>query len=698
MEPRIQYAKTSDGVNIAYSSFGTGPALVYTPHPIWGIRLSSWQVPEARACYERLARGRMLVRYDSRGTGESDRSAKDYSLEGLLRDLEAVVDSMGLESFALVGSEPTGPVTIAYAVRYPDRVSHLILWSAVAAMSTYFESSFSQAVSSLRSMAGQEWELYVKTMVDNSYSGAGGDLLRRLAELWRRSVSPSELPAIIAGIRAHDATSLLSQVRAPTLVIHWRDNRVVPVEEARRIAASIPGAELLVREGEDPSPEVGLTEAAAQAIDEFLGEPEPIAHAGVRVARGVMEQQVSFCTTPDGTRLAYAEYGPPAGPALVYLSFSHLSQESVWSLPDGRTFLEDLGRMRRLITFDRRGMGASQRDVGPIEWDVDLADMDFLADHLGLTQFDLFAIGWGGATYAARYRTRVKQLILWAAIVGNPFPAETLAMIRNSWGLYTRAAATVMYPGGPPEALRWISDAIRSSCTPEYYATTVSWSHDPRPDLPEVKCPTLVLHPIEAQHIRVEEGREVAALIRGAKFVGVRSAGHLPFWDREKYMPIVRDFLGVAPEESSLLSGTGATIRVPSGSVGTFAGGRYTVVRQLGEGAQKTVYLVRDTALDRHCALALLKTEAMDADGIFRIKREAQAMGSLTHPNIVVVYDVGEEAGRPYIVCEYVPGGDLQQELRRAAGPLPLDRALAIGQDVCRALAPLISAASRIEM
>jgi hypothetical protein len=282
----------------------------------------------------------------------------------------------------------------------------------------------------------------------------------------------------------------------------------------------------------------------------------------------------------------------------------------------------------------------------------------------------------------------VKQLILWAlALAQNTFPAETLAMIRNSWGLYTRAAATVEYPGGPPEALRWISDAIRSSCTPEYYVTAVSWSHDFRPDFPDVQCPTLVLHPIDAQFKRVEQGREVAALIPGAKFVALPGGSQLPFWDRGKYMQMVRDFLGVAPEESSVPSGTGATVRVPSGSVHTFAGGRYTVVRQLGEGAQKTVYLVHDTALDRHCALALLKTEAMDADGIFRIKREAQAMGSLTHPNIVIVYDVGEEAGRPYIVCEYIPGGDLQQELRRAAGPLPLDRALAIAQDVCRAMA-----------
>jgi class 3 adenylate cyclase len=109
-------------------------------------------------------------------------------------------------------------------------------------------------------------------MVYTSYSGAGGDLLQRLAELWRRSVSPSELPAILAGAWTHDATSLLSQVRTPTLVIHWRDNKFSPVEVARRIAASIPGAELVVLEGDDPWPDVGRTEAAARAIDEFLGD------------------------------------------------------------------------------------------------------------------------------------------------------------------------------------------------------------------------------------------------------------------------------------------------------------------------------------------------------------------------------------------------------------------------------------------
>ncbi|MDP9238686.1 MAG: AAA family ATPase [Chloroflexota bacterium] len=121
----------------------------------------------------------------------------------------------------------------------------------------------------------------------------------------------------------------------------------------------------------------------------------------------------------------------------------------------------------------------------------------------------------------------------------------------------------------------------------------------------------------------------------------------------------------------------------------TFAAGRYVARRKLGEGGQKLVYLVIDTALDRECALAVVKTEALAADGLARVSREAQAMARLgAQPNIVTVFDIGhEEDGRPYLVCEYVSGGDLRQALRTAGGPLPLDRALTIASEIARGLA-----------
>ncbi|MCI0890146.1 MAG: serine/threonine protein kinase, partial [Chloroflexi bacterium] len=131
----------------------------------------------------------------------------------------------------------------------------------------------------------------------------------------------------------------------------------------------------------------------------------------------------------------------------------------------------------------------------------------------------------------------------------------------------------------------------------------------------------------------------------------------------------------------------GETRSAPAGEAKTFASGRYLVRRLLGEGAQKTVYLVRDMALERDCALSLIKTDVLDPDDVARFRREAQTMAGLTHGNIVTVHDISEEAEEgPYIVSEYVPGGDLQQELQEAGGPLPLRRAVGIAKDICRAL------------
>ena len=121
----------------------------------------------------------------------------------------------------------------------------------------------------------------------------------------------------------------------------------------------------------------------------------------------------------------------------------------------------------------------------------------------------------------------------------------------------------------------------------------------------------------------------------------------------------------------------------------SFASGRYRVLRILGEGAQKTVYLARDTALERECALAVLRSDAMSPDGLARVRREAQAMARLGgHPNVVGVHDIGEEGdGRPFIVCEFVDGGDLRRVLRDAAEALPQERALDVVSDVLKALA-----------
>ena len=120
----------------------------------------------------------------------------------------------------------------------------------------------------------------------------------------------------------------------------------------------------------------------------------------------------------------------------------------------------------------------------------------------------------------------------------------------------------------------------------------------------------------------------------------------------------------------------------------TFASGRYHVKRHLGEGGQKIAYLAYDSSLDRDVAIAVIKTEGLDAEGLTRVRREAQAMGRLgSHPNIVTAYDIGEDDDRPYIVMEHMQGGSLDERLAHAEHHrLPADQALRLGEDICRAL------------
>ena len=141
---------------------------------------------------------------------------------------------------------------------------------------------------------------------------------------------------------------------------------------------------------------------------------------------------------------------------------------------------------------------------------------------------------------------------------------------------------------------------------------------------------------------------------------------------------------------ASLASAKRAATPPPAPSLpSSFAANRYTVRGFLGEGGRKRVYLAHDTKLDRDVAFALIKTEGLDSDGLARVRREAQAMGRLgDHPQIVTVFDIGEETGQPYIVSQYMAGGDLAGVLDRAEGRrLPTAEVLRITGQVCQGLA-----------
>jgi len=273
VEPRIQYAKTADDVNIAYWTLGEGAPLVDMVWPFSHIQME-WQFPEIRRWYERLSEKRRLVRYNARGFGLSQREVPELTLDSVLLDLDAVVNRAGIERFALLGEWHAGPAAIVYAARHPERVSHLLLWHAYAQYSDWGRSPRLQAT---RALIDKDWELYTETVAHLTFGWSAGEQARRFAALIRESVTPEMAMLGLPVVNELDVTAYLPQVTQPTLVLHRRQHPWLDVSGAKNLASRIPDARLALLEGESAAAYLGDTEAVLAAIDEFLGEDEEAA-------------------------------------------------------------------------------------------------------------------------------------------------------------------------------------------------------------------------------------------------------------------------------------------------------------------------------------------------------------------------------------------------------------------------------------
>ena len=158
MEPRIQYAKTSDGVNIAFASMGEGPPVVRLGVP--GITHVQREVEMFPGFVPPLEKDFRVIWYDSRGTGLSDRDAIDFSMEAMIRDLEAVIERTDLQSFAVLAFLGAVPIAVTFATMFPDRVSHLIL---VDGQTNYADIADSPAIQAHEALIDQDWTLFTET-------------------------------------------------------------------------------------------------------------------------------------------------------------------------------------------------------------------------------------------------------------------------------------------------------------------------------------------------------------------------------------------------------------------------------------------------------------------------------------------------------------------------------------------------------
>jgi DNA-binding CsgD family transcriptional regulator len=270
-EPSIQYATASDGARIAYWMIGSGPPLVILPMlPFSHIQLE-WLHPERRAWYERLASRRAVIRYDSRGSGLSEREAIDFSLGSQILDLDAVVDKLGLDRFAMFAPFFAGPAAIRYAACNPERVSRLVLWCTFPKTADYLQVPQAQGIMGL---VDTDWELFTETLAHVIVGWSKGEPARRFAAFMRECITQTTCKAAISAYRGHDATADLSQVACPTIAVHRRQLRGLERNFDQSIVSAIPDCRLMLLEGESGPPFVGDLDEVHASIGDFLSQGE----------------------------------------------------------------------------------------------------------------------------------------------------------------------------------------------------------------------------------------------------------------------------------------------------------------------------------------------------------------------------------------------------------------------------------------
>jgi pimeloyl-ACP methyl ester carboxylesterase len=270
--PEITFCRTKDGINLAVGCLGQGMPLVRTSHWMTNVEYE-WQNPLRAPLLHFLAARFRLIRYDSRGNGLSDWDVADVSFNALQHDLETVVDALGLRSYALLGMSQGAALAIAHAIRYPGRVSKIVLLGAYALGYAKRPSrkgfDMTAFLTLMREGWGDEHSAFQKMLSTVFLPDASAEQIGWLAELQRKAASPENAVRLRRTFDDIDVVDLLPKVSAPTLVLHCRHDNLVPYEEGRRIAKSIPNAKFVTLESENHIPR-----SFEPAWPIFLGEIE----------------------------------------------------------------------------------------------------------------------------------------------------------------------------------------------------------------------------------------------------------------------------------------------------------------------------------------------------------------------------------------------------------------------------------------
>jgi class 3 adenylate cyclase/pimeloyl-ACP methyl ester carboxylesterase len=251
----VRFCASSDGVGIAYSVIGKGPPLVKSAN--WLNHLEfDLESPIWRHLLLEFAKDHELIRYDARGNGLSDRGVDDISFDAFVGDMEAVIDAAGVERFPIFGVSQGCAVAVAYAVRHPERVTGLVLYGGFARgrrkRGSQEQIERGDAFATLiRQGWGQENPAFRQLFTSMFVPGGTKEQMAWFNDLQRKTTSPENAVRMRSAVDNIDVTDLLGQVSVPTLVLHVRDDAMVPLEEGRRMAAMIPKARFVTLEGQN---------------------------------------------------------------------------------------------------------------------------------------------------------------------------------------------------------------------------------------------------------------------------------------------------------------------------------------------------------------------------------------------------------------------------------------------------------------
>ena len=255
-----QYAITNDGLHIAFVTVGSGPPLVWIPHHFASHVELEWDFPQCHI-YRSLAERCTVVRFDCRGLGLSDRDGiRDISLAARINDLNAVVDKLGLEQFAIAGMQGGGNLAVAYAVEHPERVSRLALLN----WTPNFDADSDRArMASLRELLLRDWELLTENVGGVSF-GYNSPYAAGYGRLIRASLTQRMALRYGQALVGEDCTPWLGRIQAETLILHSEKSAYASPASVRRASAAIPNCRLRAFEGE-------LTDHMDRVVDALSG-------------------------------------------------------------------------------------------------------------------------------------------------------------------------------------------------------------------------------------------------------------------------------------------------------------------------------------------------------------------------------------------------------------------------------------------